>query len=293
MKTGKMSVTYIAHMGDDKMVVNAARASFNKADDGPINSKDVGLLNFLARGYTNSEWYNLAQDIKAESNLDEIMRIMWELRTKATHFAPFCHPNLSVRITAPLAIARQMWKSHVGVVGGDVGYAAWSEESRRYVDVVPEFFIPKTMRKRANNVKQGSSTEHNQDAQTTLEDAYLVSRVHYKKLLDQGVAPELARLALPNSMMVTWVWTGSLMFFARVFSLRADSHAQVESQELAAQINDMLIELFPVSFTALKTGDAQLPDWWLSNGIHDVHKAIAKAKAEFNNAIEKLLYWGV
>jgi thymidylate synthase (FAD) len=290
MDTSKsLTVAYIDHMGDDKMVVNAARASFNKVDEGPINGKDIGLLNFLARGYTDSEWYNIAQDLKAESDLDEIMNIMWQLRTKATHFAPFCHPQLSVRITAPLAIARQMWKSHIGVVGGDVGYAAWSEESRRYVDAIPEFFIPKTMRKRAHNVKQGSSTEHNQDAQTTLEEAYLVSEVHYKKLLDQGVAPELARLALSNGMMVTWVWTGSLMFIARVFSLRADAHAQVESQQLAAQINDMLLELFPVSFTALKTGDAQLPDWWVNKATGNLYKL----RSKFDDAIYKLLHWGV
>jgi len=73
----------------------------------------------------------------------------------------------------------------------------------------------------------------------------------YNKLLSIGVAPEQARIILPQNMMTSWYWTGSLMFFHRVFKQRTDLHAQLETQEVAHAIGEICNKLFPVSWTAL------------------------------------------
>jgi len=259
LKIAPITVTLLDSMGSDKTVVNAARASFGKVTEGEITDKDISLIKFLARGYTEEEWLSVANQLALSSDLEEIKLLMWQIKTKATHFAPFCHPQISLRITAPLAIARQLWKSHVGCSGGDAGYPAWSEESRRYVDSEPEFYMPDTFRMRGDNVKQGSGedTVEYGMAQSFLQEAYDDAQFGYDELLIARVAPEQARLALSNGMLTTWTWTGSLMFFARICQLRIEAHAQKESQEVALMISDIIRPLCPVSWEALMTGDVK------------------------------------
>lgn len=228
-----MKVEYIEHMGSDRSVLNAARASFNKSQpqDAPITDRDKSLLLFLARGFQEDEWTALARKLAHEGslgNIEKVKDLMWGLRNKPVHFAPFAHPQISVRVTAPLAIARQLWKAHIGAVGGDVGYAAWSEESRRYVDEDPDFYLPGAWYQRADNVKQGRSSKF------AVLPAILDRRINdllteaasvYRTLVGGfNVAPEQARFMLPPAAMTTWVWTGSLVFFARVCHQRIDTH---------------------------------------------------------------------
>ena len=208
-------------MGDDLAVVNAARVSFNKAKT-ELDEADKRLIRYLAAN---------------------------------NHESPFAHTALSMTVEAPLFVARQLWKSHVGAASGDVGVFAWNETSRRYVDDEPTIHTPDQWRGRADNVKQGSGGELPPD------DAALVSRVYetgagaalaaYHSLLRRGVAPEQARMVLPQAMNTSWRWTGSILFFARVCRLRLDSHAQQETQEIARQIGAICYGKFPVSWEAL------------------------------------------
>lgn len=223
--TNKSTVELIDHMGTDLTVVNAARVSFDKEsewyfDDGcskMLQAKDFSLINYLARH---------------------------------NHWSPFAHTSIQLRVTAPIFVARQLVKHQVGGV--------WNEVSRRYVDDEPVFYFPDKWRKRAENVKQGSSDETTNkilfndgiyDWSPEQSVNHLVD--HYKQLLSFGVAPEQARMILPQNMMTSWYWTGSLMFFYRVWKQRSDSHAQMETQEVAKQIADVCEELFPVSWKAL------------------------------------------
>lgn len=267
-----MQVQYIEHMGTDRSVLNAARASFNKSkpDDAPITERDKSLLLFLARGYQEKEWEGIKEMIEYlcrsdcewdrskpdTPNLGEkLHEIMWDLRTKPTHFIPFAHPQISVRITAPLAIARQLWKAHIGAVGGDVGYAAWSETSFRYIAEEPTFWLPEQWRKRADNVKQGSS-----DEVAAIDVSMLrvilgeVCKTYVDLIKHFNIAPELARLILPAATETTWVWTGSLAFFARVCHQRIDPHAQREAGYVAGEISEIIEPLFPYSWQALRFG---------------------------------------
>lgn len=170
------------------------------------------------------------------------------------HILPFRHPTISVRCKAPIFLARQLGKHQVGLT--------WSEESRRYIDSEPEFFWPDKWRKRAENVKQGSSDEeiidlHNWDAydnniQRANEKVLTMAVGLYNEMLSSGVAPEQARFILPQNMYVNWVWTGSLLAFYQTYKLRSEGHAQQEAQQFAAQLKSVVSQLYPVSWAALE-----------------------------------------
>lgn len=214
-------------MGSDLTVCDAARVSFHKESDWEyftdedgvqstrLSEKDTKLINYLA---------------------------------KHNHWTCFGHCTASFRIKAPIFVARQLGKHQVGLV--------WNEVSRRYVDEEPEFFFPSEWRGKPVNAKQGSSgvladLQPEMVISATAQYATQHALNTYTDLLAVGVAPEQARMVLPQNMMTEWVWTGSLAAFARVCKLRRDTHAQQETQELAQQISNIMGTLFPVSWKAL------------------------------------------
>jgi thymidylate synthase (FAD) len=164
------------------------------------------------------------------------------------HVTPFFHPQIQLRITAPIFVARQWFRSTVG--------AARSEISRRYVDSAPEFFVPSTWRARPEgSIKQGSGGDLDAENQVRAAGAYGralgACQSAYDHLIKMGVAPEQARMILPQSMMTTWIETGSLAYWARFYGLRADCHAQLEIQRCAEMVAQIIEPLFPVSWEAL------------------------------------------
>lgn len=228
MKLEKISVDYVNHMGSDLTVVDSARVSFDKTssfdEDGFLKDKDVKLINYLANH---------------------------------GHWTPFSHPQITLRETVPIFVARQRFKHMVGFT--------YNEISRRYVDSEPAFFEPEGWRLRPEGgLKQGSSEEVFEGAFRTKEDSGVDSSTEevykqemeaclefYNELLNKGVAPEQARMVLPQSMMTSYFVTGSLSAFARLYRQRADSHAQKEIQDLALKVGKIIQPLFPVSWEAL------------------------------------------
>ena len=242
MKVAKQSVELLDHMGDDISVVNAARVSFDKESE--------WVLEYIGEQYDeNTREY---QNVYSKSLSEKDTKLINYL-AKHKHWSPFAHTCLSFRIKSPIFVARQLAKSQVG--------GAWNEVSRRYVDSEPEFFFPTEWRKKADNAKQGSSDksvnlriQHAFDATGLANTPFEICEDilnHYQELLRQGVCPEQARMVLPQNTMTTWIWTGSLAFFARVCKLRLDSHTQKETQEVAEKIERLTKEVFPVSFKAL------------------------------------------
>ena len=160
---------------------------------------------------------------------------------KHNHWSPFGHASLQFRIKAPIFVARQLVKHQVGLV--------WNEVSRRYVDDEPEFFIPDQWRSRPENSKQGSGEEiiiYN------IESTMQFVKQTYQNLLKANVAPEMARMVLPQNMYTEWYWSGTLMAFARVCNLRCKDDTQFETQHIADCIDWHLHEKFPVSWEALR-----------------------------------------
>ena len=160
---------------------------------------------------------------------------------KHNHWSPFGHASLQFRIKAPIFVARQLVKHQVGLV--------WNEVSRRYVDDEPEFFIPDQWRSRPENSKQGSGEEiiiYN------IESTMQFVKQTYQNLLKANVAPEMARMVLPQNMYTEWHSSGTLMAFARVCNLRCKEDAQKETQDIANDIDKLCREQFPVSWNALR-----------------------------------------
>jgi len=216
-----MNVDLIDHMGSDLTVVNAARVSFAKESEFEVtkNSLTDGFISYLSKKDDKLIMY------LAEHN----------------HWSPFGHASLQFRIKAPVFVARQLVKHQVGLV--------WNEVSRRYVDDEPEFYIPKEWRLKADDKKQGSSDE---TIEYNIDGAIQFVTQTYQNLLNNNIAPEMARMVLPQSMYTEWYWSGTLMAFARVCNLRCAKDTQWETQQIANLINEQASKLFPVSWSALR-----------------------------------------
>lgn len=220
-----MKVEYIDHMGTDLDVVNAARVSFDKESD-------------LER---KQDW-----DGKRIANLSAKDEKLIQYLAKHQHWTPFAHTSIKFRITMPIYVARQLAKHQVGGVVNEV--------SRRYVSSAPVLDVPTAWRRAVEDVKQGSSDETVQidsATQDQIDGAMEACLMLYGDLLLMGVCPEQARVVLPICSETTWIWTGSLVFFARVCKLRLDPHAQKETREVAEHIAYHMNILFPVSWAAL------------------------------------------
>lgn len=158
---------------------------------------------------------------------------------KHNHKSPFNHVFATFWVKAPIFVARQLQKHE---------YMPWNEISRRYVDSKPEFYEPMFWRGRSADKKQGS--EGIIEIKTKPTNEYALET--YRNLLADGVAPEMARIVLPQSMYTEWYWSGSLYAFAKMYKLRSKDDTQRETQEIAYKINSELNCRFPVSWKALK-----------------------------------------
>jgi len=148
---------------------------------------------------------------------------------KHNHWSPFGHASMQFHIKAPVFVARQLVKHQIGLT--------WNEVSRRYVDTEVEFYEPAEWRLAAENKKQGSSDE---TVKYSISPAHKFAKQCYENMLDLGIAPEMARMVLPQSMMTEWYWTGSLAAFSRVCNLRNSEDAQAETREVTFKIADCI-----------------------------------------------------
>ena len=227
-----IKATYIDHMGSDLSVVNAARVSFGKKSAWEQHSADptsYRVTNTLSK-----------RDTKLVKYL-----------AKHKHISPFGHAFASFHIKAPIFVARQLVKHK---------FLRWNEISRRYVDDEPEFYQPEVWRGRSEDKKQGSDDTVSIDVawydrddgyNSWPEDSCFIALEAYQKMLELGVAPEQARMALPQSPMTEWYWSGSLDAFADMCRLRCKPDTQAETRIVADQINTIMQPLFPVAWEAL------------------------------------------
>ena len=236
-----IKATYIDHMGSDLSVVNAARVSFGKVSkwEEPFEDCDTSLLRLSERD-------------------EKLIRYL----AKHNHISPFGHSFASFHVKAPIFVARQLVKHK---------FLRWNEISRRYVDDEPEFWWPDKWRGRSENKKQGSAGTVDlheyectgevlpksvwvmplDESLSELSDMY---KDQYKALIKAGVAPEMARMILPQNMYTEWHWSGSMLAWAHVCNLRCHPEAQQETRELCKYIDVSCENLWPVSWKALREG---------------------------------------
>ena len=163
---------------------------------------------------------------------------------KHKHLSPFGHAFASFHVKAPVFVARRLVKHK---------FLRWNEVSRRYVDYEPEVYVPDVWRGRSADKKQGSEGEVKLGIldKAIVSDSPYDALSAYKALLKSGVAPEQARMVLPQSTMTEWYWSGSLDAFADMCRLRCATDTQYETRVVADQINTKMEDLFPVSWQAL------------------------------------------
>jgi thymidylate synthase (FAD) len=224
MRVSSMNVELLDHMGTDLTVVNSARVSLDKESAWGFNPSGMPRA---------GERYLSDADTKLVNYL-----------AKHNHWSPFAHTSIQLRVKAPIFVARQLVKHQIGL--------SWNEVSRRYVDSEPEFFFPDVWRGRPEgSIKQGSVGVANVP-EDRVEFVIKQSLDLYLYLIaHDNVAPEQARMVLPQNMMTEWYWTGSLMAFCRVCRERLGPGAQAETREVAEMIAEIVAPLFPVSWAAL------------------------------------------
>ena len=232
----KGHVELMDHMGSDLTVCNAARVSFNKESEWGL---DFDAIERLKSCPYNKDDVRMLKDKDAK-----LIRYL----AKHNHWTPFAHPQITLRVKAPVSIRTQFFKHKQGFVENEI--------SRRYVSYEPEFYNPVWRSKPTDGAKQGSEDFITEETRTNLYDA--ICRESYEKalhvyntLIEKGIAPEQARFVLPQGMYTEWYWTGSLAAYARFYKQRKDDHAQWEIREYASAVGKIIEPYFPVSWKHL------------------------------------------
>lgn len=224
-----IDVEYLRHTGDDLAIANAARVSFDAESEWANADRSIDLIGL--------------PDVLSERDAKLINYL-----AKHKHKSPFNHAFVTFRVTAPIFVARQLVKHE---------YMPWNEVSRRYVEGDLEWYVPHDCdwRSQPKNVKQGSGgllPEVDVEAiKGHYKDLIECAELVYYDAIARGLSREQARMFLPQSLMTTWVWSGSVYAFAKMCQLRLDDHSQKESSYVAHRIHVNMHELFPVSWKAL------------------------------------------
>jgi thymidylate synthase (FAD) len=228
-----------------------------------LKPKDKRLLEFLIRGMTADDFEEYKHtilagkldDMSSDYYLKTLTEHLWEWRNTPSHDTPVNHSFFSFEVKAPIFVARHLVKHE---------YLIMSEYSRRYITDDIEFYTPDVWRKAAKDVKQGSSSEAVTNSEYGDANAYVNEMVGvdlnknsldiYKHMLEIGVAPEQARMVLPQSLMTSWTWSGTLGAFGNMCKLRLSKDTQYETRLVAEQVYTELKKQFPVAAPMIVEG---------------------------------------
>ena len=210
-----------AALASDLAVVNGARVSFNQESD-ELTERDEGLIRFLIR---------------------------------ERHGSPFEHGYFRFLVKAPIFVVREHHRHRAG--------HSYNEWSGRYSKMEPEFYVPENVRTQVG--KPGAYSfepvddETRATAQREIREQGARAFQAYERLLEQGVAKEVARAVLPLSTYTKYYWScnpRSLMHFC---GLRNNESAQFEIQQFAAAAESFLERLMPVTHAAFLANDRTAP----------------------------------
>jgi thymidylate synthase (FAD) len=152
-------------------------------------------------------------------------------------------------IKAPEFVMRQWYKHVVGIETTSSSVTkdhAWNEISGRYVEV-EEYYVPEVYRAQSDDNKQASEgeVEDQKGALQSWEDSIVHAKIFYEGLLRRGVAKEQARAVLPLSQYTQVWWTASFQSIMNFIELRDEKTAQVEIQEYARALKEIMLLKFP------------------------------------------------
>ena len=212
-----IKVEAIQWMGNDEIIAKAARVSTGK--DQEKHQKKVGLIRYLAR---------------------------------ERHTSPFEHTALTVRVEAPIFVAREAMRHRT---------FSFNEISGRYAKLKPEFYLPPEGRPLINagtgahpKLTSSNDPELLFDVGTTHSEFQQHAWNSYEYLLDRGVATEVARNVLPVGTYTAWYMTGNLHAWFNFLYLRDGEvgHPQYEIVQLAQQVWPIIEEHWPIAASAWK-----------------------------------------
>ena len=211
-------IEVVDSLGNDLTVVNSARVSFGKRKT-VWNASDRRLVKYLA---------------------------------KHKHYSPFRHLQVQFHIKAPEFVMRQWYKHVVGIEttsNSSTKDHAWNEISGRYVEV-EDYYIPNVWRKQSEDNKQASegilSEIENERAIHAYDVALTTTKNMYERLVTHyGIAKEQARIILPLSQYTEVYWTASFQAIMNFIELRNEKTSQVEIQEYAKVMLELMKETFP------------------------------------------------
>ena len=200
-------------MASDLSVVNGARVSFARHKT-EMDESDEGLIRFLMRD---------------------------------RHGTPFEHNAFRFHVRAPLFVAREWFRHRVG---------SFNEFSMRYAKATDDFYLPEPDDVRSQVGKPGAYSFESVEpelAEQTREDlraVYDAAYSTYTRLVDQGVARELARLVMPMGAYTEFYWTVNARSLMNFVSLRAAETAQREIRRYAEACESFLADKMPVTHAA-------------------------------------------
>jgi thymidylate synthase (FAD) len=209
-------------MADDLSVVNAARVSFARRKDA-MDDSDAGLIRFLMR---------------------------------ERHGTPFEHNSFRFHVRCPIFVAREWFRHRVG---------SFNEFSMRYARATDDFYLPAAEDVRTQVGKPGAYSfepvepELAEQTRAALEDVYAQAFATYERLVEAGVARELARCALPVGAYTEFFWTVNARALMNFVSLRAAEAAQREIRRYADAVERFLAERMPVTHAAFVANDRTAP----------------------------------
>lgn len=172
---------------------------------------------------------------------------------KHKHGTPFEHSVFTFRVKAPIFVTREWQRHRIG---------SFNEMSGRYVEFMPEFYMPQQWRAPAATNKQGSlflsaqPTSWDAENSSLYEDSVGEAYQNYTALIEQGVAKEMARMVLPLSLYTEFYWTVNARSLMNFLNLRLGEDAQWEIQQYAKNIEYMFEQSMPITHEA-----------WVDNGF--------------------------
>lgn len=237
-----------AWVASDLDVVNAARVSFRKRSE----LADVGVggdAECPSVAYHDTHRYCPSCDFHLEERLgasdEKVLRFL--LNNK--HGTPFEHTMFRFHVRAPIFVFREWHRHRIGI--------SINEESARYVELKPDFYVPDLEHCRRQTDKPGRYKFEQMipdlanDARVSIEDAYNAAYAHYRYLIDSvGLAKEIARCVLPVGIYSQMWWTCNARSLMSFLALRNADTALAEIRDYAAAMEEIFAEKMPVTHSA-------------------------------------------
>ncbi len=203
-----MDVELLDFYGDDLMIVNAARGSYDKQKE-ILDEKDIKLLKFLQSPPTSPD---------------------------TPHWAPFAHPQLTFRVKCSIVCERQLFKHKISVVDSSL--------SGRYIDFSDRYDMPTQLRYQSKDSKQGSAgdlpPELNDKLIRRMKEVTDLAQIVYAELETAGVAKEQCRYVCPMGLETTFVRTMSFYAFVNMSKLRLKPDTQKETRDIVAEMLELV-----------------------------------------------------